>query len=52
MNALEDFRKGFTALEVGVTVIGRLRQAVAAVVDADEVLVRALSRPTGTDRQG
>lgn len=52
MDTLEDFREGFAALEVGVAVIGGLRQAVAAVVDADEVLVRALSRPTGTDRQG
>jgi len=52
MDALEDLRKGFAALEVGVAIVRSLRQTMAAVVDADEVLVRALGRPTGTDRQG
>ncbi|MNR64530.1 hypothetical protein D3C85_1872050 [compost metagenome] len=51
MDALEDLREGFTALEVEVTVIGGLRQATTAIVDADEVLVGTFGRPTGTDRQ-
>ncbi|MNE82626.1 hypothetical protein D3C80_1793640 [compost metagenome] len=40
MDAFEDFREGFTALEVQVAVIGGLRQTFAAVVDANQVLVR------------
>ena len=44
MDALEDLRKGLSALEVQMAVIGGLGQAVAAVVDTDQVLVRLLGR--------
>ncbi|MNE06207.1 hypothetical protein D3C80_987910 [compost metagenome] len=52
MDALEDLRESFPALEVQVTVIRSLGQTLAAVVDTDEVLVGTFGRPTGTDRQG
>ncbi|MCY1413386.1 hypothetical protein D9M71_288160 [compost metagenome] len=51
MHTLEDLREGLALLEVQVAVVGGLRQAAAAVVDPDEVLVRALGRPTGADGQ-
>jgi hypothetical protein len=47
MDAFEDLREGFAALEVQVAVVGGLGQALAAVVDTDQVLVRLLGRPTG-----
>ena len=52
MDAFEDLRERFAALEVQVTIIGGLGQAAPAVVDADKILVGIFSRPTGTDRQG
>ncbi|MCY1186637.1 hypothetical protein D9M73_275290 [compost metagenome] len=47
VDALEDLREGLTALEVQVAVVGGLRQAFAAVVDANQVLVRVGRRPAG-----
>src|SRR5471030_1309622 len=46
MDALEDLREGLAALEVRVTVIGGLGQALATVVDTNKVLVRLLGRNT------
>ncbi len=49
---LKIFEKVSPFLKFRVTVIGSLGQAMAAVVDADEVLVRLLGRPTGTEWTG
>ncbi|MNP07180.1 hypothetical protein D3C76_991970 [compost metagenome] len=51
MDALEDLREGLTALEVQVAVVGGLRQALAAVVDPDQVRISTAHSPAGTDGQ-
>src|SRR3546814_16632145 len=52
VDTLEDLRKGFPALEVQVTVVGGLGQALAAVVDADQVSVGLGRGPACAYRQG
>ena len=51
MDALEDLREGLTALEVQVAIVRSLRKPLAAVVDADQVLVRLGCRPASTNGQ-
>ena len=51
VNALEDLRERFPALEIQMAIIGGLRQAVAAVIGTDEILVGILRRPTGAYRK-
>src|SRR3546814_6524223 len=51
VDTLEDLRKGFPALEVQVTVVGGLGQALAAVVDADQVSVGLGRGPACAYRQ-
>ncbi|MOA37394.1 hypothetical protein D3C78_1589810 [compost metagenome] len=52
MDALEDLREGFPSLEVQVPVIGGLRQALAAIVDTDQVFVGLGRGPARPHRQG
>ncbi|MNH02295.1 hypothetical protein D3C79_615300 [compost metagenome] len=49
MDALEDLGEGFALLEVQVAIVGCLRQALAAVVHPDQVLVGVGRRPAGAD---
>src|SRR5690606_15556723 len=51
VDALEDLREGLALLEVQPAVVTGLRLALAAVVGADQVTIRAAHRPAGTDRQ-
>jgi len=51
MNTLEDLRERLAALEVQVTVIGSLGQALAAIVGADQITIGLGRRPARTHRK-